>query len=446
MSKQTVHFSSLKPSRFRLNGIGVEWDEFLHTANCRGAHLGKDCIATDNDFELVCRRAKLLGIRYIRAFYWNRKTESRKGKFCFSEEYQAKRRLFDFCEENGIRVCIVMSEPLCFDTDGNPVPGFCVSDYVDNVMANLDYLLNVRGYTCIQEVTPFNEPNYGARAKVFTVEEYAAVCKLLDEQTRAAGLRDRIRLNLSDTSSMDAQKLFFRVIGSHGDMYNNHNYMCTPDDTDDMLMALPKIGVSFSERLNAPYVIGEFGWNFNTTTFTTSGLDTYLRGLFLPRIVIQSLNSGAVGASYWCFYDTFYGTRKDARMVCGLFAYKDENWRCRPQYYSYGLLMNYADPGAEIFPLHSDTEGIVAVRLRNPDDSRTVFAVNYTENPVTAVFPSDADLGYRHFVFREDALPAGEAMIVSDTVVCSGGGKLTDRIAPMSFAVYTTKQEASYDE
>lgn len=442
MQERTVSFQAQTPNRFPLNGIGVEWDEYLLTKNCRGSYLPEIGIADETDFALVCRRAKLLGIRYVRMFLFNNRIEPERGRFDFSNEYtKARLRELDFCEENGISVCVVISDVIGFDEAGKPTEKISVQDYVAHTMRILDYLLNECGYTCVREVTPFNEPNYAVRAGAYTLEQYTEICRQLDKQTRETGLRDRIKLNLCDTSSMDGQKLFFRAVGGLGDLYNNHNYICMPDDTDDMLSALTKIGVSFTDRLGAPYMLGEFGWLYETDTFSAGGIDTYIRGLFLPRLVIQSLNAGAVGASYWCFHDTFYAPDVSARMVCGLFCYKDESWRCRPQYYSYGLMMNYADPGAEVIPLKSDTEGVVAVLLHNPDGSRTYFAVNYTDAPAAVALPCQDASSYRRFVFREDSLPKDEAMIASNGTVQAECGLLTDELAPMSFYVYTTKQE-----
>ena len=73
-----------------------------------------------------------------------------------------------------------------------------IDEWCENISALLSYLITDRGFDCIKELTPINEPDasYITDGHVTTVNEYIKMCKALDARLQLDNLRDKIGLNL----------------------------------------------------------------------------------------------------------------------------------------------------------------------------------------------------------------------------------------------------------
>lgn len=433
-----VNLTCAPPLRYPFNGFGVQWDVSPHT---------------ERDFELLCRRAVLCGVKKIRMFFHNGLCKKNADSECRFDDpvFSQTFRLLDFCERENIRVCAVFCDCVSFDKDGQKIPDKCEAEpYVETVLACVCELLETRNYTCVTELTCFHEPDVDIDHYRYKHETYYAVCKKVAEGLSRMGLRERVKLNLSDNRCCAGMQEFIRKLGTVGDLYNNHNYLNSSDDSNEFLTFITKMGVHAASRFDRPFVIGEFGWDDGLTELGVgmmspwgqTGVDTYARGLFLARYAIQALNTGAVGVSYRSFCDTEYGARK---WTAGLFCDKDGAWACRPQYYAWGLMMNYADPGAAVYPVKTDCEEVIAAVLQNPDGSTTIFAANSGQQdaPFRLSLPEERDLQFRAFFYREGRLPAGEELLSACAEASAERGILQGTIPANSLSVYTTKDKSA---
>lgn len=64
----------------------------------------------------------------------------------------------------------------------------------------IKYLREEKGYTCIQEITLYNEPNsfYNRYGAITGHELYTEMCIATDEAFKEAGIRQDVKFNLSD--------------------------------------------------------------------------------------------------------------------------------------------------------------------------------------------------------------------------------------------------------
>lgn len=431
----TVNLTCASPLRYPFNGFGVQWD----------------VSSTEQDFDLLCRRAVLCGVKKIRMFFHNGLCKKRADSECRFDDpiFSQTFRLLDFCERQSIRVCAVFCDCVSFGEDGQKIPDKCEAEpYVETVLACVRELFGRRGYTCVTEISCFHEPDVDIDHYRYKHETYYAACRKVAEGLSQMGLRETVKLNLSDNRCCAGMQEFIRKLGTVGDLYNNHNYLNSADDTNEFLTFITKMGVHAASLFDRPFVIGEFGWDDGLTEFGVgmmspwgqAGVDTYERGLFLARYAIQALNTGAVGASYRSFCDTVYGERK---WTAGLFCDKDGAWACRPQYYAWGLMMAYADPDAAVYPIRSDCEEVIAAALHNPDGSVTCFVANsgQQDRQFNLALPAEADLHFRVFCYREDSLPAGDDLPSACKEAISERGILQAELPANSLLVYTTKKE-----
>lgn len=267
-----------------------------------------------------------------------------------------------------------------------------------NVFADaLEYLIDEKGYTCIREVTPYNEPDtvfrpYLGEVKGFTT--YADLCYKLNDVFEERGLRSRLKFNLGDdanrSSWLESSALELSEIA---DYFNSHNYKFGKNTSNAAMMGNEISGAfgTFQEALgdsNVPLMYGEFGTN--TTQPPNGCVDRYepSRGIDVTRIAINALNSGAVGLSYWVLFSQFYSTSTNFAdiMSMGLWGFADEQYECRPVYYAYSLLTRFTEMGSTIYPIVSGDENVTAVALKTKEGKWTYLMVNISERSAQASF------------------------------------------------------------
>ncbi len=424
----------------KLIGLGAEWENFYLFAYVDKSFLKEEFLSKEQDLDLIYERVKKLNLKYVRVFYPNSETAKIKGELDFSSKIiQSLISQLEFCTKNDIDVCLVMRNLIAYGKDGKSDYTSCdAEDTINNVMANLDYLINVKGFNCIKYVTMLNEPSYYTKAHpdIISNEEYALLNEKLYKTLKASNLN--IKYCANDCSSMDGQKFFFNLLKDNGDIFNNHDYTVEPDRENTHLADLAKIGVKYSDKYNKPYVINEYGWDNNTDTFCCDDMDTYYRGLFVARLLIAYLDTGVVGASVWTLFNYYYSNNK---MNFGIFEYKDNNWKVRPQYYSLGLIFHYCDRGATVYPIEIDESGVIGVALNNPDGSWTYLVANDgdSEKSFTFINKYAKNLKFKRYTYQEGFLPKDDNMIQSDLIIKSFNKKLSDKIPPKTFRVYSTK-------
>ena len=324
----------------------------------------------------------------------------------------------------------------------------------------IKYLREEKGYTCIREVTLFNEPNAlykGNKAN----EEYCALCIKMHDAFQEKGIREDVLFNLSD-DARDAVWMAKTLMNLEGiiDVANSHTYSLgdtfnqeTQDSMRDMsnqeiCYDLPSYNLNewkqwTDEYPNVPHIWGEFGTVNSSGSHTTS--DTYSpeRGLEIARISLNMFNMGSQGMSYWVLFSQYYG-RSDFNigkiMDMGLWGFADEGYACRPMYYSYSMITRFIEESDIIFPIESDDENIVAVAFRqgdkwsycivnNSDEAKKVSFVNMDN------FPSELT----RYVYDEANVPTDNQVIGSSGTVEADGRVITDTVEGRTFVIYTNK-------
>ena len=249
-TETTVTFSS-EPNRHPVSGFGGEWDPHFW----RAPNTKRGC--DEKAWETVCGRIRDIGVARVRVgilpdwyepdndngdahssdperFTWN------------TEPMRSLCRHLDFCQQNGIKVTLTWwCAPVKRQSDGKPywlaypgVKDWCsapndVEECAENVVAGLAYLIDTRGYTCIDTFTFYNEPDWSFfdNENKVDFDRYVAICRAIDARLKEAGLRNRLSLDLADASSHKGWlKQSIDSLAGIADSFNVHSYVFACDD------------------------------------------------------------------------------------------------------------------------------------------------------------------------------------------------------------------------
>jgi len=438
-----------------LHGIGVEWDAYFWMIFNTRRGVGEE------DWELILRRTKEMGIHRIRVMFLPERIEPRNDnddpdvinwdRFAMNSEYmKSLKRQLDFIQEQGIKVNItywnaVNTTWLGYNINGWATAPNDIYEYAENVSALLQHLIIDEGYTCIDEITLFNEPNHGFLNEhgVVDFDYYVEMVKAVDERLKRDGLRDKIKICVSD----DAQDLnWYRrsveALHEIGDIFTSHTYKYEISTPVFEINNWAKTSYNIKQRVapDKPFYITEFGTQ-TIDAYNTRDIGGYDRALFLPKFAINTLNGGAAGLLHWVLYDQYYyeGTAANAKMKWGLWGFKDEDWKVRPSYFSWSLLTKHTRVGSEIYMTESDDGNVSAVALKTPEGKWTYMVVNTgkTTKKFTVNNPQKINTELKKYIFSENSLPKDDKLIESYETLNSEKGILEGIIGPESFIVLT---------
>jgi alpha-galactosidase len=429
----------------KVAAIGTEFDPLFFSRNIvRGA--------SEADWKIVERRVSQMGIKYFRVMAQSQwfepkndnndpATINRNNLTFQSEDMKSLYRLLDLAQANDVHVTITIWTPgLPFPTPDSKTH---VDEWCENFSILMQHLLLEKKYTCIKAITPLNEPNGQT-----TIDNYFLLCRKLDERFRKDHIRDLLLFNLSD-NTYDAEFLrrCTEELAGIADLFNTHCYEFGHTTPNSEMLRWEKRNKAWTDAAGKPHFVGEFGSNQMIGYTRQKDMDSFERGLFLTRMILNFLNGGATGVSYWCLFDQYYGSSADADMMqCGLWYFKKDNYvrnghiredyAPRPQYYAYTLLTRFVRPGAEIYPMDLKDEFIAGTAFRDGDNKWTYVISNASDRDLRLSVKNDADAEFEVYRYEKDALPGDDSMISSKETIASSGKQLETRVAAQSVAVY----------
>ncbi|MBQ8725884.1 MAG: hypothetical protein IJY84_02140 [Clostridia bacterium] len=329
-----------------------------------------------------------------------------------SIEMEQLYRLLDFCEENGILVdlsvygCCATFEsqdldenglpnvqgtwlgvpftrswitsPKLVDEQGNPFPG--LQEFAENVYALLNYILNVKQYTCVSEFSIFPEPNlsYFTAEQRVSHSEFVQLAKIVNDKLKAEGIRDKIKFS-GPAVALQSAIGFNIYVNDLDDVFDKYTISSYTYDDKDKNETLLDYGWAINDIVSVTgkeWAIAEFGSKNVIDSANQTDIDTYDRALFLARYMISLANQGCSSMKYWEIFDMMYGS---FMMNLGLWKFRNNDWEARPQYYTWSLITKYTEIGSEIYPITTDVKkdgDVVSVAYKLPDGKWTYMICN----------------------------------------------------------------------
>ena len=372
-------------------------------------------------------------------------------------EMQSLCKVLDIAQRNNMQVCLVIwgctrhvsmveSEyadvKSCFMCDYDACTNWMcppedVDEFAENFAALVKYLREVKGYTCINEVTPFNEPG----GDIIAPEGYMKVCRALDAHFRRLGVREAVRFNLSD--NIDTHQYYLEACAEQlqgiADIFNSHTYIFGYETPNDTILAWERNNVAISSRAGLKHLVGEFGSNQCVGSSRQRDIDTYLRGVLMVRLALNFFNAGACGISYWGLLDQYYNYNSDYEQMQQLGLWKsarseyvqdstysriNADFECRPQYYAYSLLSANIRPGAQVFPIETGSAFAAATAFCNSDGQWVYAVANQEGRPLRLDLEAREEGEFSVTEYREDALPSDDSLLAPCGEVKAAGGSL----------------------
>ena len=467
-----------QPVGCEIDGFGIEFDPHFLSQNVTAGNGTK---ATDWDSIIIPRLRKLnpskLRIMVLPEWYEpvndnNDPNVVNVDAFNFeSPEMQGLYSLLDIAEQDGIKVTLTFwgTRSSTFLLP-KALPGWMMGpsefeEWAENLSTCLNYLLNKRHYTCIYEVTPVNEPDWAFSTDQHNQADlYIQMCKVLNERLRHDGLREQIRMSLSDNSDAGTGTNKFlaactKELSHEADIFNSHTYIFGYDTPNSTICQWEAENVKLSAQTGKAHFVGEFGSNQTVGSTIQRDIDRYERGLLMARIVINLLNAGACGASYWSLLDQYYSRReaisrsnmqrlglwrylKEEYAQDSIYAHINDDYQVRPQYYAIGMLSNHLRWGSVIYPLDTKSEWIAATALKSAEGRWSYLFVNPTSEAVDIELTNPHSTGKHNFqVYRyeEASLPEDDSLIQPTGQTILHHGKIKERVESRSFIIITER-------
>ena len=446
-----------------LLGLGVELDPHFLAQNV----TRNDGATVDDWRNIVVRRVEMMNIQRFRVMlqphWWEPVNDNSdphvadQSAFTFeSPEMKSVYAVLDLAQRTGASVTLVVwgcPAHCSFIDEGTPSQGqrhfLCDKNGTNWVTAPADneefaetfsvivkHLIEDKGYTCVKEVTPFNEPD----GNVCEPGQYVQIVKAMDRRFRKDGIRDKVRFNLSDNT--DCRRFFLKEcadnLADYADMFNSHTYMCGYESPNSYALGWEKDNIDVVSKTGKHHFVGEFGSNLCEGASRQKDINWYKRGVLITRNCLNFLNAGAVGASYWSLIDQYYNKNASygEMQQLGLWRYKknayqgadaegcEEDYQPRPNYYAYSLLTRFVRKGDEVFPLNLQNEYAAGSAFRSQDGSWTYVFANGSEDDLEFDLfnVNDKRLGecdvYR---YSERGLPEDDSMIAPSGVLKAAG-------------------------
>ncbi len=450
MSNYTLLTMASKPNPHLLNGLSVEWDPHIFRSfNTETDNRG---VAFDpaTDWALVERRVARMGLQRARVWMqpeWFRPAYDRWDFSPDNVELYSLIRHLELAEKLGIRINLTMWCAQSTGWLGDPTSkDWCSAPndpemYAEITCRVVQELLVNRGFTCIRELTLFNEPSWAFLHNVDQVSfaDYAELVRVTHRRLQELGLRNRLMLIVSDDAEhTEWYRQSVTELSSIADGYASHTYAYGPDTPDGVIedWVTERHRISEEHGDGKPFIVDEFGTNRVIPPMTATDTYTYERGLFLAKFLIDALNCGASGASYWCLYDENYGLNN--RMEVGLWGFADENYAPRPTYYAWGMLNAYTTRRSRIIPLSAEGEGVSGVALEAPNGDRVFILLNQTGEPQPFRLETPLKITrWQRALYSRDTLPNDDTLPPMSLPVETDG--TTEGVLPAeSFAIYRT--------
>lgn len=438
----------------KLEAMGAELDPHFFSQN-----LTRNDGSKESDWQYVVDRVKKMELQKFRVMVlpqWYEPVNDNSDPhttdnsiFTFdSPEMQSLYKVLDLAQEQHLEVCIVvwgcptgvsLLDPdyayvkTCFmadqDKQGVWITGpVNYDEWAENFSTLIKHLIEDRNYTCVKEITPMNEPDGGP---LLTSSEYIKMAKVLDTRFKKDGIRDKVRFNLSDNT--DTRTFYLTDCAENlsdvADVFNSHTYIFGYDTPNDVIYNWEKNNVDIAARAGKKHLVGEFGSNQCVGATRQRDIDLYARGVLMPRLVLNFLNAGAAGVSYWSLIDQYYGKDADYQQMqqLGLWKYIKEAYRTdstyagikkdyevRPQYYSYSLLTRFLKPESEIYPIDLNDDFAIGTAFKDKEGKWTYVLVNATKSSkMLAVNNPSIEGRFDIYRYEENALPEGDDLITS---------------------------------
>lgn len=460
----TVIFNAKDIVNASFGGLGVEWGVYEDTGKLASNAAERIYSAADRLCPSVVRC--MTNFDWIVTDFDTKGTEDPSDdtwSYRFDNKYMDNAcEILDYCQQNGVDVAFGVWNVLgrADNADGIGMVFDATSDlrWAKMVADLMEYMVKVKGYTCIKWFVNTNEPNYtgviGSSKNAYnTYEKWQQGVLNVRAALDAVGLSqvDIVGGDVTFTVNNSAQTYLENIaqnipgtVGNYGvHLYVNDLYIINgtlQQQIEDSYRAVQRIDGTLGKSKDM--YIWEAGLldGKNAETDCNSFIANYSYGLRMADFTVQSVLAGINGIAYWDFDDAMHFMYSETGMTAkewGMFstlneasAYRQEY---RPWFHSSVLLSNLMQKGCTVYRgTYEANEKFRTLAVVSEDRTQAGFvAVNRDSKAVTKTFclkekVTSADNKLYVYIYNEKSLRLDENGFVTYNYVLDGS--INDRL------------------
>ena len=362
--------------------------------------------------------------------------------------------VLDYCQVHGIKVAFGV-----WNVIGNADPDKDEFGMIPNATSDprwakmcadlMDYLINKKGYTCIQWFVNTNEPNVSGRVGVSknaynTFEKWEQGMKNVRKAFDTIGLTELSLVGGDATRYIDSERDYMKntakylsdILDNYGiHVYAQYNELANGEFETYLKKLYKEIKHKDGDLGKSKNLyIWESGllWGKVTETDCNTYITDPAYGLLMADYTVQAIMGGANGIVYWDLDDAMHymysedgATAKEWGMFSTLATADSSMQEYRPWYHSSVLLTNLLRPGYTIYGKSSGRDGVRTMAAVSPDRKRGGYVVvnnsfkDITEKLLITDVVEGGDKLYLYY-YNEEMLRIGTDGFVEPNYVIDG--------------------------
>ena len=383
--------------------------------------------------------------------------------------------VLDYCQEHGVKVAFGVWNVI---GDANPktdkfgmIPNASADPRWAQMCADLmEYLITVKGYTCIRWFVNTNEPNVtgneGSSKNYYnTYEKWEEGVRNVRAAFDGIGLTDLDIIGGDTTGVMGCELYLPKIASNLSDVVHNYGiHMYVTQMTLEKGTYKDTIASLYGKTLANDSELGQskqmYIWEAglytgkNDTTDCQALIRNYEYGYLMADYTVQSILGGINGIVYWDLDDAMHfmynptgNTAKEWGMFSTLASAPAKMQEYRPWYHSSVLLTNLFRPGNVIYDAGGLPQGMRVLSTVSSDRTKGGYiAINSATKAFKSEFVIEdevKDSGKLYiYVYNKSSLKIGEdGFVVPNYVVDGNLNKKTEITIPAkSFVVVSSER------
>jgi hypothetical protein len=389
----------------RFLGFGAEWDP-------RGYDYQPG--APDPHWDLVVKRLTWMKIPIVRMMMltrWCCPTQAGLYKWQ-NKQMKTLCRHLDLCQKLGTTV--ILTDWGCATWTKAPgLSGINDPKYARTIGMYMDYLLNIRDYSCIKYFVLVNEPNFEGGGW----DNWKTGVENVAKTFAGRGIDKRVIFTGSDESNdegwhrraVDELSHIFGAWYVHRYESNRH---VQPGKLEPFFRRhWDYVRANDPHAEAKPFIVGEAGLNDGANhPIGNKHINRYKYGLFMADYAVQAARAGSNAVIAWMLDDTSHDN-----FYWGLWDRPANGSTLRPWFYPWSLLCRYFRPNSTIFRINQPIDRLRILAARTAPDTNgntdwTFCIVNRNTDPVNLKLTVPAvgkeKLQLKHYLYSQQSAPA----------------------------------------
>ena len=476
-----VVFTSDRVVSLAFDGLGVEWGTYEDTNKTVRGSWDRVLTAVERLNPALVRC--MTNLDWFVTNYDRHKTPDDYSddtwSYSFSNKWMVNAcDVLDYCQAHGVKVAFGVWNVIGYadkETDDKIGYGMIPNATADPRWAQMcadlmEYLVKVKGYTCIRWFVNTNEPNItgneGSSKNYYnTFDKWATGVRNVRAAFDAIGLTDLDIIGGDTTGVVGSQYYLPRIASKLSNIVGNYGiHMYVTMRSLDKGTFQSTVRQLYNMARKKDSALGHTKQMYIWESGLLDGKDqetdcqwlirNYEYGYYMADYTLQSILGGVNGVVYWDLDDAMHfmynnndTNAKEWGMFSTLASAMGKVQEYRPWYHSSVLLTNLFRPGNTLYGAESSPDGVRVLSTVSADRTQGGYCVvNSNSRSVTGSFVIEEEVkgsGKLYvYVYNEESLKIGEdGFVVPNYVIDGSLNKKTEITVPgMSFVVVSSER------